>query len=423
MKTSKYNLFVEKDNNFYVYNQLSMSLTQVDEELYSILQETDKSTLKNILNEELSSSLTESHHICDNDLCEENIILRINRDIRYSKSHARVTILPTINCNFKCWYCYEHHKESCMTEENAKATLLFIENLIMTQPLKSFHLDWFGGEPLLYFTEIIYPIGMKVKEFCEIKGISFFHSITTNGYLVNDDITNQMNEISLRTFQITLDGSAVYHNKTRFSVSDKSTYGVIIANIIHLCRNIKGINMTVRINYTPKNLGTIEDIAYSFPEDVRSAICISPQFVWQFKKDFNMISDIVKEKMKIFSSQGYKTNTTTPSFNKGCYVENMLQYVINYDLTVHKCTARDFANKEFSIGKISDNGTFVPNANYYNYFISSHMENPDCLACHLLPSCSGMCLQKKIEHSIPPCDKVAMERSLINQIHLLIENS
>ena len=206
---------------------------------------------------------------------------------------------------------------------------------------------------------------------------------------------------------------------TGFDTSNVENMDFMFGN----CESIENIDMTVRINYTPKNLSTIDNIAYSFPENIRKYIFIEPQIVWQFKNSINSISDKIKEKLSTFIKLGYKTyGLITPQINCGCYVENMLQYVINYDLSVYKCTARDFLSPKTSIGVIDGKGNFSPNSNYYNYFVSSCIENEKCLACRFLPSCHGMCIQKKIEKAVPKCPIEEVEHSLMNQLKLIINS-
>ena len=421
MKSSKYNIYLNENSHLYVFNQLSGALTEIDEELFDCLKNNkieDANAPEEVLDE-----MRRSHFICDNNLKEELIVLSANKIFRFNNSVARVTILPTLNCNFKCWYCYESHIESKMTEEGLRSVIEFCRNLIQSHTVTCFHLDWFGGEPLLFFDEIMYPISKEIKRMCEEQEIEFSHSITTNGYLVSESMIEKMDEISLTSFQITLDGSEFYHNKTRCSIDDKQTYQTIVKNITSICRNIRNVNMSVRINYTPKSIYSIDEIAYDFPNDVRSKISIQPQLVWQFKDTINEINNLIKEKMETFIKAGYKTtNVFVSHLHNCCYVENMKQYVINYDLSVYKCTARNFVDKEFSIGEISKDGRLIVNSNYYNYFNSSYMENPTCMECEYLPSCCGMCIQKKLEHQLPKCPKEGVKESLLNGLKLLIQN-
>lgn len=418
MKASKYNFYFEDNNKYYIFNQLTTSFCEFDESLYNALKYNEN--LEDISNEDIKL-LDENHFICTKSLEEENIILRRNRIYRYSNNVAKLTIMPTLNCNFKCWYCYESHIESRMNDEIINSTILFIRSIIEQKKIKVFVLDWFGGEPLLYFEEVMEPIAKATLELCLQNNIQFVHGITTNGYLIDKDIAVKMNQLRLTNFQITLDGNVKFHNKTRFSETDKNTYGTIVSNIETLCKNIENINMTVRINYTPKNISTIEDIATSFKKDIRDKIRIMPQIVWQYKKDINNIDDTIHEKLEVFKNEGYNVNGVfLPSPTTiSCYVENTMQYVINYDGEVYKCTARDF-KKENSIGYIDPTGKFIPNPVYYKYFTSSFFENPKCLACEVLPSCYGMCLQKKIENKLPSCPYESVYISLKNQLKLIL---
>jgi uncharacterized protein len=419
MKRSKYNVFLEIDNSFYIFNQLSSAFFEIDEQLFLTLQNEDLSL--DSIEKEDTDFLWESNFLCDKDLIEENVLLQRNRIYRYGNRIARITIMPTLNCNFKCWYCYESHFESKMDADTLEAAILFIKNIVRKNRLQSLHLDWFGGEPLLYFEEIMYPIAKELLLFCEEENVQFIHGITTNGYLINADVIQKMKEIKLATFQITLDGSAHFHNKTRFSKTDRQTYNTIVSNIENLCKEIENIFMTLRINYTPQNISTIDEIADSFSINVRKKIKIMPQIVWQYKKDINSVTDNISQKLIVFSDKGYNINNASlpTASSASCYVESMFQFVINYNGDLYKCTARDF-NEKNKVGQISSEGLMAPTANYYKYFTCSYFENPECLACKLLPSCFGMCLQKKVENGIPKCPKDAVSDSITNQLKLFL---
>ncbi|MDR0866257.1 MAG: radical SAM protein [Candidatus Symbiothrix sp.] len=419
MKASKYNIYIENSNKYYIYNQITQALNEFSKDFFFVLK--DSLPLSDI-DESEKELLKDKNFICDKDLQEENIILCKNRMQRYENRLARMTVMPTLECNFKCWYCYESHIKSQMDEKVIKSIILFAKKIIAQNKLSHFILDWFGGEPLLYFNEVMYPISKEIMNLCKQENISFLHSITTNGYLITPDSVKLMKEINLNKFQITLDGSAKFHNKTRFSDTDKNTYSTIVRNIELLCNEIKDVDMTVRINYTPQNMHTIDDIALSFNENIRNKIEITPQLVWQYKnkEKINKKDDLINEKLKYFKESGYKIKDGFAPV-RGCYVENMLQFVVNYDGALYKCTARDFNNKQYSIGKLSEDGDFIPNSNYYRYFTSSDFENPTCLACNLLPSClGGSCIQKKLEQEPFSCMKDDIYSSLVNRLLSII---
>lgn len=413
MKQSYYNLLFKKDERKLVYNQLSTSILELDDTLYRCLINDDIEKIP----EDIKESLAKSSILIDDDLDEKNVVLYRVQHAKYDDSFIRVTIMPTLNCNFKCWYCYENHHESKMSPERMENVLCFCQRLIEQDKSRTFQLDWFGGEPLLYFQEIMYPLAYKIKQLCELNDVKFCHSITTNGYLINNDVIKLMKEINLSSFQITLDGSSNYHNKTRFTDSDKNSYKTIVNNITSLCRFIPNIDMTLRINYTPKNLASIPEIINDFPLDVRNKIQVCPQLVWQFKKDINATTDNIKNILIKFQRAGYKTHKKNLICHQ-CYAESMNQYVINYDLTVFKCTARDFIKKH-SVGKIS-HGSFFPNSHYFDYCITSDIINEKCANCKLMPSCLGRCVQKRVEGNYFNCDIENLKMSIINDILLYI---
>lgn len=162
MKVSKYNIYVEKEGRKFVYNQLRSSLLEIDEELFRRLSVPDSEV--DTLDEEILEELHANGVVCDANLNEENLILANCKIRRFSNDMARVTILPTLDCNFHCWYCYENHHDGFMTSEDVAKVLEFCRKTVIDGKIKHFQLDWFGGEPLMYFQEVVYPISKKYKK-------------------------------------------------------------------------------------------------------------------------------------------------------------------------------------------------------------------------------------------------------------------
>lgn len=413
-KSSKYNYYLKTNEGLFIYNQTKRTFMAVDDELYvALLDNNIKDIPKQIIQQ-----LLDDGYVCDFEFNEENVLLLENHLFRYSNSVARVTIMPTLNCNFSCWYCYENHHTGSIKTEMQDAIFLFCSNLIKSHKFTNFNLDWFGGEPMMYFRKAIVPLSSRLKKLCDSEHVTFTNTITTNGYLIKKNFIDDINDINLKTFQITLDGSKDFHNQTRFTNRDHNTYLKLTENIVLLCRNVDDIKMTLRINYTPYNINTIDLIADDFPTDVRDKIFVLPQLVWQFKNGINPQTGSIKDKIQIFKSKGFKV--PEPSFCVNyCYAESMSQFVVNYDLNVYKCTARDFKVSN-SVGHLTLDGNFIPNAHYYDYCVSSQMECKECLECHLLPSCLSSCIQKCIEGS-HACYKEQIEEELNNKLMSLIK--
>ncbi len=420
MKLSKYTIFHKQNDNVYIYNQISMALLEIDNELYDILKQGDM----NIVHNDVMKVLRDNGFIVNNNVNESDKICYANMKNRYNSKFMRITILPTLNCNFKCWYCYEQHKVSSLSEKNAESILTFIKYEVESRHIETVALDWFGGESLMRFKQTVYPLSEKLMEWCIKRDIHFINMITTNGSLIDEKMARRMNDINLRQFQITLDGGKEMHNKVKFSSLMKNSYDVIIKNIHTLCRNIDDVNIELRINYTHDNIDSALEVLTSFDDDIKCHILISPHIVWQESKYAEGLLekvDLLKE--KAFEMGFSVRNSDLQPRCTACYTDNMEQFVINYDLNVYKCTARDF-DKKNSIGKIDDDGNFLPNDLYYKFYItSSPFMRERCLDCNLLPTClySSSCLQKKIEGYRPECNKEAVMASLKKSLSLKIK--
>ena len=80
---------------------------------------------------------------------------------------------------------------------------------------------------------------------------------------------------------------------------------------------------------------------------------------------------------------------------ENCYADNYNQAIINYDGNVYKCTARDFSSEQPS-GKLNSLGLIEWNAPLLLDRLALDIPQK-CKDCLLLPSCTGICSQKKVE--------------------------
>lgn len=149
-------------------------------------------------------------------------------------------ILTTLDCNARCFYCYEKGTSRIsMTEKIALATTDFIRRH-STSKVK---LTWFGGEPLMN-TKIIDLICQRLKD-C---GISYFSGIITNGLLFSKDLIDKAVGIwNLKRAQITLDGTEQVYLKTKSFVNSKGNEFRTVLDNIEALLNSK-IHVDVRLN-------------------------------------------------------------------------------------------------------------------------------------------------------------------------------
>lgn len=405
LKLSLYNRYICIDEKHYIYNLVSKAIVALESvDTLQLL----KNARFNEIDPPLIQALQDANILCDDSIDEYLQILRLHRIIKYGNRNARLTLLPTLNCNFRCWYCYEHHYPSKMTEREINAVEIFARKLLSSNRLNSMTLDWFGGEPMLHFKSVIVPLSIRIRDLCKAHQVPFNNMITTNGSLFKSEQIPLLKDIELKQYQITLDGDREIHNKTRYSAAFPDSFKTIIGNILLLVDAIPQIDMTVRINCTKENIDSIANIIKYFPMECRNKICISMQIVWQQIDDYKTFSKGLNIATDQFVQAGFfvPSHCVLPPCPNLCYVDNMLHYTIAPDLQVYKCTARDFTpNSVNHIGSLTENGEFQSNKNILLYYQNAAFENEKCRACEFLPVCRVNCIQKHIEKEKIHCNK------------------
>jgi uncharacterized protein len=400
MKVSRFNLFFPHEGYEIGYNSFTNEFIILEEMLFDMYEASCQSTSFAELSQvhpEFYRLLCDKGFLVDPGLDEVNRVIEVSRLIDNDETKFELHINPTMNCNFKCWYCYETHiKDSKMSAETIVRTKALVSAILeQKKQLREFQLGWFGGEPLLYFKKVMVPILEFVHEQTAQKEIYFQASITTNGLLVDQQVIEYAKKYNLWFFQITLDGNRERHDKVRFISEGRGSYDTIVANMIRLAEN--QITVNARINISPETLAGIRDIAADFyhaSDDAKRYIRFDLHKVWQIEEDIDQEIDEIRW---YFREKGY--NVATGAINTlvdSCYGDHRNHAVINYNGEMFKCTARDFTTGN-SEGVLGETGDILWNEKYEKR-LNSKFRNKPCLECPILPICGGGCSQQAIEH-------------------------
>lgn len=392
MRKSYYNHYIERNGISYFYNSLTNSFFK--------LPATIGIKIKNILNKENFDDIPKSFYgklidggfIIPDDFDELAFIKFKHNESKYSK-HAQLIILPTLDCNYSCWYCIQDHIDSSMSQESVNSIKTSIKKLIEETHIKSLRIDWFGGEPLMKFEEIIYPISKFAFDICAQNNIPFINSATTNGHFMDSRMINSLKEINLNSFQITIDGNKDNHNKVKNMPGVISAFDDTLNNITHLLSSYSSSKVYLRINYSHSsfNEDIIEDICNAIPVALRKRVTILPKKIWQINPN-KSFGKVLTKIIQSFKAKGFKVETWLPVTEfLNCYTNRKYCFTITPSGFLAKCTAsKDIYNNE-SIGTIMPSGDLIYNEEYESKYLKSTFENEDCLKCRLLPCCMGNC--------------------------------
>lgn len=397
MKKSVYNYHLQQNGNHFIYNTYSDAIIQLDEtlmECYSNMTTPEVIVEMNELHIDFVNYLKEFKFLVPIETNEYEVVKSELNTQFNDESKFRLIINPTMNCNFKCWYCYEDHvKSSKMNEDIIERTQTLIFQKVSNPKLKTFELDWFGGEPLLQYNSVVVPILSFTRELCEQANIELIVGFTTNGFLIDDNMIASFKEQRVNSFQITLDGGKEEHNKIRNVSKTRGSYDEIVENIHKLVQN--ELNVSLRFNCTQANCASIYEVTKSF-ENIKNSEYLEVEFhgVWQ-EGDTNTPELIALERH--FKNNGFSVSPRTNRIiDNACYADKRNETVINYDGNVFKCTARNFT-KENALGILNTDGEINFNEEITRRN-QSRFTNKPCMECKIFPICGGGCSQHEFEN-------------------------
>ena len=116
-KFSRYNQKVELSGKLFLYNALTGGYASVDEEYRDNFDKCDFKKLDSMkelaeLPNAIINQLMEGGFIIPKNFDEFNVIKSMHYRGRFGANKAlTMTLIPTMNCNFRCPYCYEKDKK------------------------------------------------------------------------------------------------------------------------------------------------------------------------------------------------------------------------------------------------------------------------------------------------------------------------
>lgn len=420
MKTSRYNIFFEKDGSYFLYNTLTSSIIEIDKQSSKVLQ--SGIGLEGLPKKDLNIFMEEGVIVKDD--CDEYTLyknfytgLQKNKD----QEALVITIIPTYSCNIRCSYCYQgsienYNEKVRFFNPQIERIIHFIHKSLENYPtIKEIVIDLFGGEPLLYQKQLE-SILTQVRNLCKTRGLKYRTSISTNGLLINQFTIDQIFIPNNMRIQLTIDGIKSTHDTKRVDKQGNGTYDKIVSKIMLLYKHNLKNNIIIRVNIDKNNISEIRQVIDKFTSYVKN-IYLAPmnsqgnnschkqdcleeeQFVCEVFEEFSDHLD-ANQKGSDVALFGKKSPC---SFNS-----NRLSYFIDYRMNVYTCDGL-VGISDFCIGSINEHGELILNQNYYSQKEMGPFENEQCRSCILLPLCAGGCFFKRYIHhgdiNKPFCEK------------------
>ncbi len=315
---------------------------------------------------------------------------RINRNVN-------AAVVLGMACNFACRYCYEGTLKGgqAMSDATAAEVIAFLKSRFR-EGKERIHLDFYGGETLLY-TERLLQLAGELQGFAAERGGRFDFNVVTNGSLLTRELVQELKGQGLAGIKVTIDGPAANHNLFRPYKDGRPSYERIVTNLLAVCDLTE---VTLGGNFTKDNyhlfpqllddliargLGPerIKRVSFSMVVAIRDRFA-SPEF-----DGGCAASDepwLVAAKLQVREAAMARGYQVWPLRPEACAVMIDDSFAIHHDGTLYPCLPlagrEEFACGDVGMGVTTSSASLHP---------ESWRHDPRCPECVYLPLCYGGC--------------------------------
>lgn len=319
-----------------------------------------------------------------------------------------VFLLPNMNCNFACPYCYEDHRHSQMGEAVEAGILQWFAHEIPRT--KALLVSWFGGEPMLSY-ECMHRIQRQVQIMAGEAGITFNAHITTNGYLLSPTRAAALCDSGILSYQITMDGPPDIHNERRLLRGPGDSFDRVFDNLCSLANDQPRAHIKLRVNFDMDTLARVPELLEMVPSHLRPRMNLVLERIFGQGAIFiGLGRDHVARATEAMYNTGRELGFEVTAAPLGptqltyCYADRQRQILFTHTGDVFKCTVSKFQPEE-RLGKLEEDGSIAWEPGRLPAWMAVPAVDEECRACTYLPMCMGGCRKTRFEkgHASADC--------------------
>ena len=241
------------------YDVISMYETKDESEIVSAITEKypqiSPADVKACLED--VEALKNANQLFAEDIYEDkaDLLKNKNSDIKALCLHVAHT------CNLNCSYCFASQgkyqgDKALMTFEVGKQALDFL--IANSGTRHNLEVDFFGGEPLMNW-DVVKDLVKYARSIEKDAGKNFRFTLTTNGVLLDDEVTEFCNK-EMSNVVLSLDGRPEVHDLLRRDYQGRGSYDVIVPKFKEFIKKRGNLSYYVRGTYTHNNIDFSNDI-------------------------------------------------------------------------------------------------------------------------------------------------------------------
>ncbi len=330
---------------------------------------------------------------------DEHTYLRNRVRMQCGDTHTlRLTICPTLQCNFACPYCYETARGGRMGKQVQDDLVTFSEAMLERYHVGALEVCWYGGEPLLE-PEVIRSLSNRLMSLCDERGFPYWASAITNGYFLDAHMAALLDECRVGSIQVTLDGpDSRTHDATRHLRNGSGTFDRIMSNIVTFSGKS---DITVRCNAHRGN-------ASEYPELEERLLALGEDGdrrsnVYAGHMDGHGPYEGMAMHAVEYADFRYATDKGVGRVGYSgpiCMAPKLLDLVVDERGNLYKCL-ESVGRDDESFGNVRDFDFTDPQSGNMDVLSEwlgyAWPDDEECLRCSLLPVCLGGCPQRRRE--------------------------
>ncbi len=397
MKASQYNVWVNEGDADFVYNGMSGALMKLGAGERVAAERYLAGESASGCSASLLEGLARGRMVVSDDIDEIQLLATRYALSRNDTSRLAMTIVTSLGCNFDCPYCFEDKHPSILGPEVEEACLQLLKDQIPT--ISNFFVGWYGGEPLVGKRPLI-SMSKRFIALCDDAGVGYAANIVTNGYLLDEQTCQELQECRVGTAQITLDGPPDIHNKMRPLATGGPTFDRIVENLRHA---VEYMGVAIRVNVDTENYNRVEELLQILfdaglsgrlsvylghliavndgnlaPSTTYKAPCFTNAEFAEAETAFTLLA----------MRYGFSGPSIPAPSGAPCTAVRSNEFILGSDGELYKCW-ESVGNPSHVIGNIRDYTNL--NGRLRRWLTYDPFTNDECRSCVALPTCMGGC--------------------------------
>lgn len=340
---------------------------------------------------------------------EVKTVIERNKEIIYGTKTLYHVIQPTAMCQLGCGYCGQKHTKDYLDKGASEKILERIESKFQNRDYDQVSIAWFGSEPLMGLSQIR-ELTPKLQKLAEKYNCGYNSRVVTNGLSLKEPIFLELvQKHGVNKMEITLDGTAEYHDARRHTKEGLSSFDLIFKNLLTIFNRPDfkdlGCNISIRCNVDERNSEGVQPLikylALHNLQDKIQFFYVAPIHSWG--NDAHLLShekqQFAEKEVEWILNQyqnGFRPGLL-PALNPSvCISVTPDAEVFDAFGNVFDCTetpyVETYENTEYVLGNLHNGLSTISKHRPLLSFNDDVVDNEyPCSTCKMLPVCGGGC--------------------------------